>query len=95
MPTISREEALKLLKSGIEGIEKWNQFRSQEGSVIPSLNGSILSGADLYGADLAQGNLNQANLRGANLSEATLTHGGDTGSRFHDASRYYTFTDLA
>jgi hypothetical protein len=54
-------KALKLLRSGSEGIEEWNR-RRKNGEEIPSLAQADLIGADLVGADL----------RGVNLSGAHL-----------------------
>jgi TIR domain/Pentapeptide repeats (8 copies) len=73
---MDRDEAIKLLKGGEEGIDEWNQRREAlEG--IPELNradlsGALLSGALLSGADLRQANLRGANLNGADLSGANL-----------------------
>src|SRR5271157_751771 len=58
---MDRDEALKLLKGGEEGIREWNE-RRQAREVIPDLSKAILSYADL----------SKANLRGANLSRAMM-----------------------
>ncbi len=65
---MDRDEALKLLKGGEEGIREWNQ-RRDSGVEIPDL-----SSADLHGDDLCDANLCYANLRDANLRDAIL-HG--------------------
>ena len=62
---MDRDEALKLLKGGEEGIREWNQ-RRVSGVEIPDL-----SSADLHGDDLCDANLCYANLRDANLHGAT------------------------
>jgi hypothetical protein len=56
---MDRDEALKLLKGGVEGIREWNQRRRAD-EAIPHL-----LGADLLGADLSV-----ANLSGADLGES-------------------------
>ena len=68
---MNRDEAIMLLRSGPEGIQKWNRRRN-EGENIPSLRGADLSRADLHAVDLRQANLPCANLRGADLSAANL-----------------------
>ncbi len=73
---MDRDEALKLLKGGEEGIREWNQ-RRDSGVDIPDLsvaNLSVanLSGADLSGADLSDAILIHADLSGADLSGADL-----------------------
>lgn len=65
------DEALKLLKGGVEGTEAWNR-RRDAGEEIPNLEGANLEGADLGGADLSDANLSEANLIGANLEGADL-----------------------
>jgi uncharacterized protein YjbI with pentapeptide repeats len=72
---MDRDEALKLLKGGEEGIREWNQ-RRQADEAIPdlSLSGVNLKGADLSGADLRNANLSDADLRNANLSNADLSN---------------------
>ncbi len=72
---MDRDEALKLLKGGEEGIREWNQ-RRQADEAIPdlSLSGVNLKGADLSGADLRNANLSDADLRNADLSNADLSN---------------------
>lgn len=67
MVVMDREEALKLLKGGPEGVKEWNK-QWGGGEEIPSLEHVDLRLADLSGADLSI-----ANLRGANLSDAMLS----------------------
>ena len=78
-----RDEALKLLKGGIEGIREWNQRRRAD-EAIPDLIGANLSYAnlsyanlsyaDLSGADLSNADLSNANLSGVVLSGADLSN---------------------
>jgi uncharacterized protein YjbI with pentapeptide repeats len=66
-----------------EGVEAWNEWRTQNPSITPDLSASNLLMADLSGANLSQANLpkailapadlTRANLTDANLSEAFLT----------------------
>ena len=44
---MDRDEALKLLRGGMEGVAEWNQ-RREAGDEIPDLSGVELSNANLY-----------------------------------------------
>jgi hypothetical protein len=68
---MDRDEALKLLKGGPEGIAEWNR-RRDSGEEIPHLNGVQLSGAHLNSGDLRGVDLSDADLRGAYLIRAHL-----------------------
>ncbi len=73
---MDRDEALRLLRGGEEGVAEWNRRRS-EGEEIPDLGGADLRGADLIktdlsGASLFETDLTGADLRGADLSGASL-----------------------
>ncbi len=70
---MDRDEALKLLKGGEEGIREWNQ-RRRAGEAIPDLSGANLGYAILLGANLSQADLSGAILLGANLSQADLSY---------------------
>ncbi len=84
---MTRDEALKLLRGGKEGVQKWNEWREENPKAeLPSLRYANLvdvdlRGADLRGADLANVNLGDANLSRAHLSRANLgdadLHGAD------------------
>src|SRR5262249_31327881 len=74
---MDRDEALKLLKGGPEGIAEWNRRRLAD-EEIPILVGADLRGADLVEADLHGANLHGANLVGADLRDAYL-HEADLG----------------
>ena len=63
---MDRDEALKLLRGGPEGIAEWNQRRTT-GEMIPDLSGAILNGTNL-----SEANLNGITLTGANLNGAIL-----------------------
>jgi uncharacterized protein YjbI with pentapeptide repeats len=65
---MDRDEALKLLRGGPEGVKEWNRRVFFDGSEeIPDLNGAILDGAKLEGFMLRR-----ARLYGATLNESCL-----------------------
>ena len=63
----SVEECVALLKSGPEGVEKWNVMRNEHPEWKPDL-----SGQDFSGQKLAEVNFERAILDGACLDDATL-----------------------
>jgi hypothetical protein len=67
---MDRDEALKLLKGGEEGIREWN--RRQTIGANPDLSGADHSGDHLNGANLVYVNLSGHNLSDAILSYANL-----------------------
>jgi hypothetical protein len=69
---MDRDEALKLLRGGPEGIAEWNRLRAAIGA-IPSLSGADLRKADLRGADLRRVDLGHAILVNTNLSDCDLS----------------------
>ena len=96
---MDRDEALKLLNGGEEGIRVWNQ-RHRAGEAIPDLNSADLSGANLSDANLRHANLRHAdislanliaadlidaNLRDADLSHADLSHADLRGAKLSNA----------
>ena len=71
-----RDEALKLLKGGPDGIKEWNRRRAAAEN-IPSLANAnlkraMLSGAHLQGADLSGADLRYADLTLTTLSDAQM-----------------------
>jgi uncharacterized protein YjbI with pentapeptide repeats len=66
---MDRDEALRLLRGGPDGVAEWNRLRSSEIDLVAI----DLRGADLSGADLRGAVLREADLRGADLSEADLS----------------------
>jgi hypothetical protein len=81
---MDRDEALRLLGSGPNGIAEWNRRRKAK-EQIPDLREANLikanlSGADLGGAYLIKANLSGASLSGANLSGANLREANLSGS---------------
>jgi uncharacterized protein YjbI with pentapeptide repeats len=78
---MDRDEAIRLLQGGPDGIREWNQWRRRK-EKIPvlrraalrrvDLRGAKLDSADLCGADLRRAGLTWADLRGADLGDANL-----------------------
>jgi hypothetical protein len=68
---MDRDEALKLLMGGPEGISEWRRRRANNED-IPSLDSTDLRGADLRKAYVSWANLSGADLSGADLSWAEL-----------------------
>ncbi|MBV8229720.1 MAG: toll/interleukin-1 receptor domain-containing protein [Planctomycetaceae bacterium] len=73
---MDRNEALRLLTGGSEGVAEWNRRPKAGGEIPPlreaDLRGAHLSGADLRGAHLGKADLGRAALGGADLREAHL-----------------------
>ena len=76
---MERDEAIKLLRAGAEGIRDWNRLRFR--SALPDL-----SSVNLSGADLSDAKLYYIDLRGANLSRAYLSPVDLTGANLRGAS---------
>ena len=86
---MDRDETLKLLRGGPEGITEWNR-RREEGDATLYLRYGNLSGANLHGADLSDANLSRSNLHNANLvyadlSEADLSEADLRGANLNEA----------
>ena len=79
---MDRDEALKLLKGGEEGIREWNKRRRAD-EAVPDLTDADLGDANLSYADLDGANLSYANLSYANLSHADLTEADLRGANLH------------
>jgi hypothetical protein len=69
---MDRDEALKLLRGGRDGITEWNRWREAH-EEIPHLQSVDLQDADLSSANLRGAYLTWANLGGADLRGADLT----------------------
>jgi hypothetical protein len=65
---MDRDEALKLLRGGEDGVKEWNHRRKGD-EKIP-----ILSGADLHSANLSQADLADATFRSSSLPSRVTTH---------------------
>ncbi|MBU2567002.1 pentapeptide repeat-containing protein [Patescibacteria group bacterium] len=70
----SVEECVAMLKSGPEGVEKWNAMREAHPAWKPDLNRQDLSHVDFFYGNLSNANLSNANLSGADLSGADLSN---------------------
>lgn len=70
--TISRDEALYLLRGGPDNVLEWNRRRTAVDG-LPDLSDANLREANLIGAGLHEANLFAADLREANLSGANLS----------------------
>jgi hypothetical protein len=68
---MDRDEALRLLKGGRDGIAEWNRRRDAD-EPIPHLEQADLREANLGDADLSLANLGRANLSRADLSLANI-----------------------
>jgi Pentapeptide repeats (8 copies)/TIR domain len=68
---MDRDEAIKLLRGGEEGINEWNR-RRQASERIPDLTRADLFKTNLVKADLFRANLMKADLTMANLTMADL-----------------------
>jgi hypothetical protein len=90
---MANPEHLQILE---QGVEAWNAWRAQNGSMRPDLSGATLIGADLsranlyrailFHAHLFQANLLRADLSGANLGGADLLQADLTGANLSGAS---------
>jgi uncharacterized protein YjbI with pentapeptide repeats len=78
-----------LLRQGLEG---WNQWRRQNRSVIPDLEGLAMSAANLSGADLSHALLSGAILIRARLVGADLRYADLREAQIHEAD--FTDADL-
>ncbi len=74
---MTRDEAIKLLRGGQEGIEEWNQ-RRHDGLQIPNLSGANLADVNLSGFGSGDCEPDVGVMAfiaaGANLIEADLSH---------------------
>jgi uncharacterized protein YjbI with pentapeptide repeats len=75
-----------------QGLEDWNQWRRSNRSVIPDLEGLLMSAANLSGADLSHALLSGAMLIRANLTGADLRYADLRRSQLHEAD--FTDADL-
>jgi hypothetical protein len=68
---MDRDEAIRLLTGGEDGVREWNE-RRERGEEIPDLRQVDLRGADLHDADLRRADLSEADLGAAVLRSADL-----------------------
>ena len=67
---MANEEQLSILKKGVEA---WNKWREQNGTIKVDLSGAVLSGVNLTGVDFRDARLTRVDFRDANLQKARLT----------------------
>jgi len=96
---MDRDEIVRLLKGGQNGIARWNKRRNRSkvdlnlsgvdlrAAVLCNVDLSFarLDGAIFVGADLSNAHLHKSDLRGANLSSADLYASDLTGAKLGDA----------
>jgi len=82
---MDRDEAIKLLRDGKDGVKEWNRWRVEE-EEIPDFGGASLSDANLRRANLSGAYLRDANLSGANLSRANLSRANLSRANLRDAN---------
>jgi len=90
---MANSKQLEILKTDVDS---WNQWRSENGQVIPDLSGAVLdrmnltlvnfADANLAGASLLLANLEGADLRWANLAGANLVGARLIGVDFVEAN---------
>jgi hypothetical protein len=81
---MDRDEALRLLRGGPEGVKEWNR-RRKVGEIIPDLFKANLLESHLIRADLFEAQLSRADLSMASLSMANLSQANLTGADFIEA----------
>ena len=87
---MDREEALKLLRGGEEGIKEWNR-RRMDSERVPDLldaelKGCYLSRVNLWAVGLIGADLRGANLNGADLNWADLSYAKLSGAHLNVAN---------
>ncbi|HNO79723.1 MAG TPA: pentapeptide repeat-containing protein [Phycisphaerae bacterium] len=84
---MDRDEALKLLTGGREGIREWNNWRkSNPNELPPDLHNVDLKGCDLVTANLRRVSFLKADLSGADLTGADLHLANFQGARLNGAT---------
>jgi uncharacterized protein YjbI with pentapeptide repeats len=81
-----RQQVLADLRSGPEGIARWNGIAHEERQKLGSFSGADLSGAELAEANLSYLDFRQANFAQANLDKAQLASGQYGGANFEGAN---------
>ena len=82
---MDRDDALKFLNGGKDGIAEWNARRAT-GEAIPDLSGANLDGAALRGANLAEAYLSRAKIGIADLAGASLIRADLSGANLAGTS---------
>ncbi len=87
---MTRDEALKLLRGGTDGVSQWNRARAKEDRrpIIGRLDFQRIDLAhkDLTGVDLSRIIVYRANFDGANLRDAKMDRASLVGARFGGAN---------
>ena len=86
---MTREKAIELLRSGEEGVSKWNEWRAT-GDELPTLGEANLRKATLVDADLSGAFLRDADLRRADLIRANFRHANLHGAKLDGARIWLT-----
>jgi uncharacterized protein YjbI with pentapeptide repeats len=81
-----RQQVLTDLRSGPEGIARWNALGHEERQKLGPFSGADLSGAGLAEADLSRLDFRKANFARANLHKASLVWGNYGGACFDGAN---------
>lgn len=88
---MDRNEALELLRGGVDGVAEWNRLK-EKGEKIPSLADVDLSDANLSYARLGGVNFSRANLANARCRDTYLSHARFIGANLNGA--YLGHSDL-
>jgi uncharacterized protein YjbI with pentapeptide repeats len=84
---MNRDEALKLLSCGPEGIAEWNRQRKPIGiGQMPCLDGTDFRGADLRGYNLSGIDFANSDFTNVDLGDAQLSFADVSGAHLVDAS---------
>ena len=70
---LDRENALRILLSGYNGVFLFNLYRNRKGE-LPNLSGAWLANSNLASVNLAGADLSRSNLAGTDLSRSNLAH---------------------
>lgn len=80
---MANQKLLELLK---QGVEVWNQWRTENAELKIDFIGVDLSNVNLVGANFVDIDLSYANFNGANLNKAILDRASLTGANFNRAN---------
>jgi hypothetical protein len=80
---MANPEHLAILR---EGVQAWNEWRTEHSGVNPHLSGADLNLANLRKANLSEANLLGASLIGAHLNEADLAEADLSGANLSEAA---------
>jgi uncharacterized protein YjbI with pentapeptide repeats len=66
---MANQEHLAILE---QGVERWNQWRTEHYQETPDLSGTYFSGVGIFGFDQIKTIFSEANLKGADISKVDL-----------------------